>query len=313
MMNMRTFGFAGAVIALALMIGLVAGSSTVSAKQVPGGSVFITGHDPDYHGHPTETSYNTEGAQELMRKAIAYAKNGSKKPLLVVLGDLTLPSAPSVHRNSLSGLDVVEDNYVVMNASQFASADLTPKKYSAIFVPSDDGGILRQAELDALNARKDDIRAYLNGGGGLVALAETNGGAGLTPDGGHCDYLPVSVSSTTNGHSSVGTVVTTWGMENLDLTNADVDGNWSQLVFDDDAGMNVVDYYRGDIMSLAYRGFYGQDEIVVEDENGKISICHATGNAANSWELITIPANAMETHFPGHEDVFPDGLGNCPS
>ena len=318
-MKMKTFGFAGALVALTLMIGLVAGSSTVSAKSVPGGSVFITGHDPDYHGqvHPGG-SCDVPGAQNLMTVAIKYARNGSKKPLLVVLGDNYL-TPPGYYRNSLLALDTVESNYVRMNASDFANANLTPKKYAAIFVPSDDGGMLRQAELDALNARKDDIRAYLNGGGGLVALAETNGGPrpGPTPLGGHFGFLPVSVNSTAYGHGSAGTTVTTFGT-GIGLTADDVDCNYSHNYFGSDGGMNVVDYYTVDrvdqIKSLAYRGFYGQDEIVIEDEDGKVSICHASGDDTDpSYHLISVPANAMETHFPSHGDKFPDEDGNCPA
>jgi hypothetical protein len=44
--------------------------------------------------------------------------------------------------------------------------------YSGIVVASDYGGWLRQDELNILDARSADIINYLNGGGGLFAMAE---------------------------------------------------------------------------------------------------------------------------------------------
>ena len=58
-------------------------------------------------------------------------------------------------------------------------------------VASDFGGLLTQAELNILNARSGDIINFLNQGGGLYAMGQSNDGAGLTPDGGHFGFLRV--------------------------------------------------------------------------------------------------------------------------
>ena len=109
-MNIKTFGIAGALVALALMIGLVVGTNSINAKPPSGGSVFVTGHDPDYHAHPDEISCDgTPGAENLLKIAIKYARNGSNKPLLVV--HPYDPSIPFGHRDSLVGLETVDTNY----------------------------------------------------------------------------------------------------------------------------------------------------------------------------------------------------------
>ena len=75
--------------------------------------------------------------------------------------------------------------------------------------------------------------------------------------------------------------------------------------------MHPVDHYFTEdreerIKSLAYRGFYGLDEIVIdEDEDGYYPLCHVTGKKFDPYNLISVPASAMESHFPGHDDFFP--------
>ena len=58
---------------------------------------------------------------------------------------------------------------------------------------------------------------------------------------------------------------------------------------------------HGEIMSLAYRGFFDPEGIVPEDENGEVSLCHATANS--SYQLITVPKSAVESHMDGHKDM----------
>ena len=50
------------------------------------------------------------------------------------------------------------------------------------------------AELDILNARSGDLLNFLNAGGGLYAMAGSDLGAGLTPNGGQFGCLPFIVS-----------------------------------------------------------------------------------------------------------------------
>ena len=95
---------------------------------------------------------------------------------------------------------------------------------------SDFGGVLTQAELNILNARSADIITLLNAGGGLYAMAESNGGAHLTPSGGHYGFLPFIVSSTAFDAAEVANVVTPFGLT-LGLVNSDVNGNFSHNYF----------------------------------------------------------------------------------
>ena len=215
------------------------------------GSIFITGHDPDFHASSAPPE-NPVGSQNILKVAIAFARNGSTKPLLVVHRDDLSP--PPGHGNSIAGLETVENNYVRVNAAGFASAILDPNLWAAIYVPSDFGGLLAQAELDALNARKADILAYLKKGGGLVALAESNGGVGLTPSGGHFAFLPFIVDNATLHSSETGYTVTPFGAS-LGLTDSDVNGNASHNIFKATGGMSIINVNAtGDMMSLAFRG-----------------------------------------------------------
>ena len=125
--------------------------------------------------------------------------------------------------------------------------------YDAIVVASDFGGILTQAELDILDARRTDIVNFLNGGGGLYAMAEGNNGAGLTPNGGWFGFLPCVVAQQDKNQTEVGNTLTSFGA-GLGLTNGDVNGNASHNVFTDTCGLNVVDQDpSGAILSLAAR------------------------------------------------------------
>jgi hypothetical protein len=127
--------------------------------------------------------------------------------------------------------------------------------YDVVVVASDFGGLLRQAELDVLNARSADLIAFVNDGGGLVALAESNGGAGLTPAGGHFDFLPFLATELVAHQTEANYSVTPFGATEIGLTNAAVNGNFSHNIFTDAGGMQVVDIDgSGRMMSLATRG-----------------------------------------------------------
>jgi hypothetical protein len=53
--------------------------------------------------------------------------------------------------------------------------------YDVVVIASDFGGWLRQAELDALTARSEELIDYVNAGGGLVGFAESGGGSNMRP------------------------------------------------------------------------------------------------------------------------------------
>lgn len=220
------------------------------------GSIFITGHDPDFHAF---VGGNTAGAANILNDGIAFAKDGSALPLLYIHDEAT--PVLGGHVNSTSGLTAAGVTYVEKDAAQFATENLS--NYSAILVPSSFGGNLTQAELDALNARSGDIINYLNAGGGLVALAETpNDGSFATTN--LYGFLPFIVTANPADQSEVGNSVTAFGAS-LGLTNADVNGNASHCVFTATGGMNPVDFdAAGRILSLGYRGQIGTTGAVPE-------------------------------------------------
>ncbi|HEY3414453.1 MAG TPA: PEP-CTERM sorting domain-containing protein [Armatimonadota bacterium] len=240
------------------ILHLVAISAVTTVLSVPAfaGSIFITGHDPDFHA---AIGSNATGASNLLTTGVNYAKNGSALPLLY-LHDESTPVLAG-HVNSTLGLNAAGITYVEKNAAQFTTENLA--NYSAILVPSSFGGNLTQAELDAVNARSADLINYINAGGGLVALAETPNDASLATTN-LFGFLPFLVISNPVDQSEVGNTVTPFGAS-LGLTNTDINGNASHCVFTATGGMDVVDNdAAGRILSLAYRGQIGTKGVVPE-------------------------------------------------
>ena len=133
--------------------------------------------------------------------------------------------------------------------------------YAGIVVASDFGGFLTQQELDILNTRSTDIINFLNAGGGLYAMAEGNGGAHLTPGGGHFGFLPF-VTSTPFDSAETNVTVTPFGAS-LGLTDSDVNAHVSHNIFLGTYGLNVVDqFHDGSILSLAGRGILDDSGVV---------------------------------------------------
>lgn len=248
-----------------LLIGLVLAFGT-AGEAVADGSIFLTGHDPDFH------SQSDVGAQHINQAAISfildplyntYSNGGVHKFLFVE----SKGSVPGGHLRGVNGMTISGyANGVDFEHHDFstldAELDQLGTKYAGIVVASDFGGLLRQAELDILNTRSTDIVDFLNDGGGLYAMAEGNGGAHLTPTGGHFGYLPFVVSSTPADQSETGITLTAFGAS-IGLTSGDVNGNFSHNVFDDDFGLSVVDYDSQDrILTLAGRGMIVDDGVI---------------------------------------------------
>ena len=242
----------GAFVVATSVLGLAAGTAEA-------GSIFLTGHDPDFHAL---LGGNFLGAQKINQSAIAFVTDSAFNPytaatpkFLFVESNIAVPGGHTVGVNGIiasgytSGVDFEKHD-----ASTLA-VELTKlgTKYNAIVVASDFGGILTQAELNILNANSAQIISFLNSGGGLYAMAEGNGGAHLTPGGGWYGFLPFIVSSTNLDQSETGFTVTAFGAS-LGLTAADVNGNASHNIFTSTGGMNIVDQdAAGHIMSLAVR------------------------------------------------------------
>jgi hypothetical protein len=240
-----------------------------------GGSVFLTGHDPDFHAF---VGGNAVGAQNINIAAINFVMDPAFNPFVASGIDKFLfveskGGVPGGHVNGVNG--IIASGYVMgldFDHHDFntldAALDQLGTAYSAIVVASDYGGILRQAELDVLTARSPDIIAFLNAGGGLYAMAESNSGAGLTPNGGHYGFLPFVVSSTQFNQAEEGNTVTPFGAS-LGLTNGDVNGNFSHNIFLGTEGLGVVDVdSEGNILSLAGRGIIDPDIGILTDCNG---------------------------------------------
>jgi hypothetical protein len=249
-------------------IALVALLSTllVGAARAEAGSIFLTGHDPDFHAF---LGGHIDGARNINQAAINFimdpaANPFSDLPFIFVESNLAPPGGHTFGETgiALSGY-VAGADYVNHDATTLGVAlDGLGTLYGGIVVASDFGGNLRQAELDILNARSADIIAFLNSGGGLYAMAESNGGAHLTPGGGHFGFLPFIVASTAFDQSETGITVTPFGAS-LGLTNSDVNGNFSHNIFTGTGGMQVVDVDRfGNILSLATRSAIDEGGVV---------------------------------------------------
>ena len=248
-----------------LLLPIVALTLAVSAQTATAGSIFLTGHDPDFHAsNAAGTAVDSIGAVHINQIAIDYildpsfnlvASSGVTK-FLFVESSRTPPGGHRVGKNGIiqsgfvEGVDFDHHDASTLNAA----LDGLGTTYAGIVVASDFGGLLSQAELDILNSRSVDIVDFLNvDNGGLYAMAEGNNGAGLTPGGGFFGFLPFVVSTTGKNQSEAGTTVTAFGAA-LGLTNSDVSSNFSHNIFDDDFGMNIVDVDRsGQILSLATR------------------------------------------------------------
>lgn len=241
-----------------------------SAGASWGGAIFLTGHDPDFHA---SIGGNALGAQRINQVAISYIQNSAFNPFvaaapkfLYVQSRITPPSghidgkAGIVASGFVEGVDFDHHDATTLNAA----LNLLGTVYSGIVVASDFGGILTQAELDILNARSADIITFLNAGGGLYAMAESNSQGALTPNGGQFGFLPFIVTGTPLNQGEVGFTVTSFGAS-LGLTNADINGNASHNIFPGSFGMNIVDLDAdGNIMSLATRSQVGPGGLVPE-------------------------------------------------
>ena len=253
-----------------VLIPLFALSIISSTQVVSAASIFLTGHDPDFHAsNAAGTAVDSQGAVNINKVAIEFIldpafnliANGGVSKFLFVESSITPPSVPpSGHRIGKNG--IIQSGYV--EGVDFEHHDATTLNaalndlgttYAGIVVASDFGGLLTQAELDILNARSTDIINFLNiNNGGLYAMAEGNSGTGLTPGGGWFGYLPFVASTTGLNQSEAGTTVTAFGAS-LGLTNTDVSSNFSHNIFDDTFGLDIVDKdSAGNILTLAGRG-----------------------------------------------------------
>ncbi|HEY6991904.1 MAG TPA: hypothetical protein VH369_26160 [Bryobacteraceae bacterium] len=247
------------------------------------GSIFLTGHDPDYHSF---AGGNTSGAAAINTAAINFVTdpafnpfaNAGIKRFLYVTSNIAPPAG---HVDGTNGL--LTSGYVL--GVDFDRADAATlvtalgrlgTTYDALVIASDFGGILTQAELNILNAHSPDIINFLNQGGGLYAMAESDLGAGLTPGGGLFGYLPFVIASAQKDQNETGDTVTSFGAS-IGLSSTDLNGNASHNIFTATSGLNIVDLdSSGAILSLAGRGKVTDGGVSVVPEPADIFL-FATG------------------------------------
>ena len=235
----RTFVTAAAASLLAL--------ASTSSKAGP---VFLTGHDPDFH------SQTSGGAQNLLNTALKFVTKGTYKDgthkFLWVESTIAPPAGHLVGENGLLAIGLTAGlNFDTATGAQFATVDLS--KYTAIAIASDFGGLLTSAEIGALNARSTDIKAFINGGGGLFAAAECGPGFSncisdlVTSSDKLFGFLPITAVSTDTVPPYS---VTAYGAS-LGLTNGDVN-DATHNSFASAAGLNIVDLdHAGNPTTLA--------------------------------------------------------------
>jgi hypothetical protein len=228
---------------------LLCALSTAASAQ---GSLFVTGHDPDFHA----VSGNVLGSQHIIQDSIAFARTGGSGNILLVT-DRVNPGGgyidPQLGLTAAGFTFDMADN----GAAGGSIKDLHTvnfSSYGAIVVASDFGGWLRQSEVDILKARETDLFSYINGGGGVVAFAESGV---LVSEADAFGWLPFLVSSAGKNQGETGNTLTPFGMT-LGLTNSDINGNFSHNIFTATGGMQIVDIdSSGQILSLAYHGNIG--------------------------------------------------------
>jgi hypothetical protein len=244
--------------------GILAITLLASSRTGEAGSIFLTGHDPDFHA----LLGNTAGAQNINRRAIAFIVDPAFNPfravgvkkLLFVESNIPVPGGHLRGKGGIVASGFVEGvDFEHHDATTLtAELNLLGTKYSGIVVASDFGGTLTQAELDIFNARAPEIIAFLNAGGGIYAWAESNSGTHLKPTGGHYDFLPIVASNVPQDAIEVGLTVTVFGQD-LGISDSDVNGNFYHTVFTELGGLNAVGMDpAGQILSIA-----GRQEIVI--------------------------------------------------
>jgi len=240
------------------------------------GGIFLSGHDMDAHatlkthdssgGPPPDQ--NPLGAQRLIQRSIAYATKNESAPRLLLVTDLRNPGPQ--YTDSRDGMQAAGFHPCAgaqptapgcFEVADYGSGaptldihNVAFSQYDAIVIASSYGGWLRQEELDVLNGpRKEDLRRYVNAGGGLVAFAEgercspscNSGWQGNFGFLGCQETAPQPLGEQENDH------VTATGHA-MGITDADVKLNASHNIFLRADGFQIVDLDQDNhVISLA--------------------------------------------------------------
>lgn len=253
----------GSAIALAALC-------TVGAGAMAQGGIFVTGHDADWH------AIFAQGPRNIIGDSIAFVTNHNVAPKILFVTDtrnIGLDSRDTRPGMTAAGFtyDVADDGTAGGSFLNLATVNFAD--YNAIVVASSGGGLLHQSELDILNARSNDMIDYINGGGGLVAFAESTEYPGGT-NSHFFGFMPFVVQSSALPQVETSIRVTPYGAS-LGLTDADVSVAFSHNSFSTTGGMNVVDrddFGNGNIISLAYYGKITSTGPVTVPEPGVVAL-----------------------------------------
>jgi hypothetical protein len=174
---------------LRLLPATLVALALVPAAPAQAGRLIATGHDTDNHCGSFDPSQC-----HFVTVAVNYVRGGAPdpaKPLLLLDCSTVSPKRVETMVNAAGG--GTGHTTLCPRDPAFAAETLTPSKYSAIVVGSDARSINFGGPADsaAINARKTDIEAFFNAGGGVLALAgELNGDDPADP---YYQFVPIGV------------------------------------------------------------------------------------------------------------------------
>lgn len=224
-----------------LLAGLCTACGVALSPPASAGPVLLTGHDPDFHSAANQADGQTQ-LQVFLNFVTGGTYNSGTSKFLYVQSNLAPPGGFLDGKVGLTNIGLTAGTHFdAVNAAGLAA--VTFSDYSAIVVASSFGGMLTDAEIDALVARSADIATFVNAGGGLAAFAE------CFPSSSFCDATNVDASTDLFGFvpvvvSSVGTTapyhVTPFGAS-LGLTDSIVSDCCTHNSFGATGGLAIVD------------------------------------------------------------------------
>lgn len=243
------------------------------------GGIFVTGHDADWHAQ-----FQT-GPQHIVQKSIGFVTNNKVNPKILFVSDEryigsdSMDTRPGIVASGFPTFDFADDG--TAGGSVLNVGTVNFKNYDCVIVASSGGGLLHQSELDLLNARASDMVDFINGGGGLVAFAESFEYDAMLGATTHDLYgfLPFVVSANSLPQGENTFQVTPFGAS-IGLVDSDVNSAFAHNTFATTGGMNVVDrdgFGQGNIISLAYYGRIGLQGPTGVPEPGAMALLGAAG------------------------------------
>jgi hypothetical protein len=158
--------------------------------QALGGRLVATGHDADSHC----AGYDNVGQCHFVQVAVGYVRAGAPNPsaplLVIDCSSIGIVSTALANAGVGGGTSVVCPS---ANVAAFNAIRLVTSAFSAIVVGSsgdavDLGGT---ADSAALSARRNDVAAFFNQGGGIFALS--GGSNGDDPTDPYYQFVPIGI------------------------------------------------------------------------------------------------------------------------